>query len=383
METIRYVVLRRSSSSSSGRAQLGPEAPFDAEIAAETIPVSAVADLERDPNTLAAAPEMPTALIEPLAAEPGTGDDVWGIHAIGADTSPFNGAGVTVAVLDTGIDESHPAFEDSSLRLTQQDFTGCGNGDRKGHGTHCAGTIFGRDVGGRIGIARGVTNALIGKVLDDKGRGTTLMLFDALQWAVQRRANIISLSLSLNYGAMVDRLVADDWPSALAVSRALDAYRKNLMLFDRQMRLLSAQREFGHEAIVLAATGNQGRRQVEPRFRVPASVPAAAEGVISVAALARSPGGLRVADFSNTLPKISAPGVDITSAWPGGALKTISGTSMACPHAAGVAALWWQSLAQHASAEIVTAKLIATAGHGELAPGYDHTDVGSGLVRAP
>jgi subtilisin family serine protease len=81
---------------------------------------------------------------------------------VGADTSPFSGDGIVVAVLDTGIDASHPAFE--GVDIVQKDFTGEGVGDQHGHGTHCAGTIFGRtSEGTRIGVAPGVKKALIGK----------------------------------------------------------------------------------------------------------------------------------------------------------------------------------------------------------------------------
>jgi subtilisin family serine protease len=382
MEMLRYVVLRRPTDGMHGEAQrMGPEDAAEATITVETVPMSAVADLERDPSTIAAAPEMPTVLIEPFAGDSNADTEPWGVGAVGADASKFDGSGVTVAVLDTGIDDKHPAF--TGLALVQQDFTGSGNGDRKGHGTHCAATTFGRDVGRRIGVGRGVSRALIGKVLDDGGRGTTAMAFDGLQWAVNQGAKIVSMSLGFNFPGMVEKLIATGWPPALAASTALEAYRKNLRLFDRQMALLRAQREIGRDVLIVAATGNESRRQVEARFRVAAALPSAADDVVSVGALGRKPGGLQVAHFSNTLPTVSAPGVDITSAWPGGGLKTISGTSMACPHVAGVAALWWQSLGAIANAETVRAKLIATADRRRMAAGYDHTDVGYGLVQAP
>ena len=69
-----------------------------------------------------------------------------------------------VAVLDTGIDPNHVAF--NGVNLTRRNFTAEGDDDLHGHGTLCAGTIFGRDVNGlRIGVARGVSDAIIGKVL--------------------------------------------------------------------------------------------------------------------------------------------------------------------------------------------------------------------------
>jgi subtilisin family serine protease len=75
--------------------------------------------------------------------------------------------------LDTGIDKKYLAF--AGVAIVEKDFSGSGNGDRQGHRSHCAETIFGRDVDGkRIGIVRGVKKALIGKVLSDTGAAAHL-----------------------------------------------------------------------------------------------------------------------------------------------------------------------------------------------------------------
>ena len=71
------------------------------------------------------------------AAHPTSTSTAWGIHAVGADTSSWSGDGVRVAVLDTGIDASHPAFD--GVELVQRNFTGESDEDLDGHGTHCAG----------------------------------------------------------------------------------------------------------------------------------------------------------------------------------------------------------------------------------------------------
>lgn len=99
-----------------------------------------------------------------------------------------------------------PAFR--GITLIQENFTPDPDGDdRHGHGTHCAGTIFGRDVDGeRIGVARGVETALIGKVLDRHGRGSTAGVLRGMQWAEDQGANVISLSLGFDFIALVESL---------------------------------------------------------------------------------------------------------------------------------------------------------------------------------
>ncbi len=341
----------------------------------------------RDPEVLEIARTMPTRLIAPFdATAAATGAPTWGVTQVGAVASPFDGAGVRVAILDTGIDAAHPAFQ--GVTLTQEDFTGSGNQDGNGHGTHCAGTIFGRDVDGtRIGVAPGVTEALIGKVLGDNGSGSSEMLFDALKWASSRNAKVISMSLGFDFPGFAEQLVSQNQlPVKLATSIALEAYRMNLRVFDSLMGLMRAMADFNGGTVVVAASGNESERQIDPNFEVSASVPAAAEGIISVGALAEGASGLTVAPFSNTNPVLSAPGVGIVSARAGGGLRTLNGTSMACPHVAGVAALWWQALGAAnlpLTNRAVEARLLASAARGEFAPGVDISDRGQGLVQAP
>src|SRR3712207_6180104 len=173
-----------------------------------------VRSLSRDPEVRAIAPVMPTTLIHPVG-EPEdetteAAGTAWGVTAVGADRSLRTGAGVVVAVLDTGIDAGHPAF--TGVELTQVDFSGSGNGDKQGHGTHCAGTIFGRDVNGtRIGVAPGISHALIGKVLGDDGRGDSEMIFRGIQWALDNRAQVISMSLGFDFPGLVKGLTGQGW----------------------------------------------------------------------------------------------------------------------------------------------------------------------------
>ena len=130
-----------------------------------------------------AAPPIPVQLIKPVSdAEAGAEmapeqGATWGVQVTGALQSPYTGQGVTVAVLDTGIDATHEAFK--GIKLVQKDFTGEGNGDQHGHGTHVAGTIFGQTAQGlRYSVAPGIRRALIGKVLGTKGGGTTQGIID-------------------------------------------------------------------------------------------------------------------------------------------------------------------------------------------------------------
>lgn len=365
-----------------GRLEVAP-APPEPRIETEDLSPSALRQLARDPEVVGIAPVMPTRLITPFESAAAVG--AWGVAAVKADVSAFTGQGTTVAVLDTGIDPGHAAF--TGVTLVQEDFSGDGNGDGHGHGTHCAGTIFGRDVNGtRIGIARAVPRALIGKALKNDGSGNSDMIFRAIQWAVDGAADVISMSLGFDFPGLVADLVGKGWPAALATSVALEAYRGNLRMFDALMGMIRARAAFGHSVVVVAAAGNESERDTNPDFEIAASLPAAAEGVISVGALKQSPAGLAIAPFSNTLPQISAPGVDIQSAKAGGGLRSLSGTSMACPHVAGVAALWWQQvrgLPVPANASTVTARLMAAARLDTLAPGIDVADRGVGLVTAP
>jgi subtilisin family serine protease len=286
-----------------------------------------------------------------------------------------------VAVLDTGINPDHDAF--AGVQLLRRNFTKGGDDDEHGHGTHCAGTIFGRDVKGRrIGIARGVTKALIGKVLGPGG-GTSATLANAIYWAYENGANIISMSLGIDFPGVVAALIEQKLPPEAATSMALEQYRANVNLFSSLTALLARSNAFAQAAIIVAASGNESKR---PRYKIAVSPPAAGIGIISVGALQSSAdGALSVAKFSNTKCDLSAPGVDITSSWIGAkdGLQTLDGTSMATPHVAGCAALWAQQqreLTGHLTSENLTVK---TLGSATFIPKALYEDVGNGIVQAP
>ncbi len=371
------------------------DVPGEARVDVVELDKRGVRELARDPEVTALAPVMPTTLIEPVSdddagmdVDPGadsSATSTWGVTAVGADLSQRTGAGVVVSVLDTGIDSTHAAFQ--GVEIVEMDFSGSGNGDKQGHGTHCAGTIFGRAVDGtRIGVAPGVTRALIGKVLGDDGSGDSDMLFRGIQWAVNEGAQVLSMSLGFDFPGLVRRLTDQGWPVELATSAALEAYRANLRMFDALMQLIHRRAAFTQGTVVVAAAGNESKRQVDPDFEIAVSLPAAAEGVLSTGALGQSAAGLTVAPFSNTFPQVAAPGVGVISASVGGGLRSLNGTSMATPHVAGVAALWWEDVAASsipATATTVTARLLANADTAALAAGVDIADRGVGLAKAP
>jgi subtilisin family serine protease len=354
----------------------------------DNIDTHSLPSLANRADVLAVAPVIPMKLIAPTEVQntihPTADGVAWGVRAVGADTSRFSGDGIVVAVLDTGIDASHPAF--SGVNVIQKDFTGEGDGDQNGHGTHCAGTIFGRTTSNtRIGVAPGVKKVLIGKVLGTQG-GSSDEIVNAIQWAVQNGANVISMSLGIDFPGLVEHLQTNfGFPPALATSRALEGYRANVQLFEKLASLIRAQGAFGQATVIVAAAGNESRRDDNPDFEIGVSPPAVSDGIISVAALGESAQGLTVAPFSNTGANVSGPGVKIVSAKAGGGLVGLSGTSMATPHVAGVAALWAEKIREVGplSPLLLTSRLIGSASANGLKADLDPFDFGAGLVHAP
>jgi subtilisin family serine protease len=343
-------------------------------------------DLRRDPRTRALAPIMPMKLIKPLDKQDvdanSSAQATWGIKAVRAPESNFDGSGITVAVLDTGIDPDHAAF--AGVNLVQRNFTAEGDNDEDGHGTHCAGTIFGQDVNGtRIGVARNIERALIGKVLGLEG-GSSSTIAQAIQWAVNEGAHVVSMSLGIDFPGYVDFLVNRQGLNINpATSIALEGYRANINLFTELVRFVQAASVFGQGTVIVAASGNESNR---PQYEIAVAPPAAGTGVIAVGALQEGRNGLSVASFSNNQVNISAPGVNVISARLGGGLVSFSGTSMATPHVAGVAALWAQrqfSRTGQIDGQLLMAQLIASGTTNPLAAGAEAEDVGSGIVQVP
>jgi subtilisin family serine protease len=374
MERREYIIFEihqpGSSPDSFGFADT-PE-PAGSRLDVASLTVGEASDLRRAPNRDVVEP-MPVALVAPT---PGSEGEAWGLEAIGATTTLLTGAGASVAVLDTGVDASHPAF--AGVTVTAKDFTGTGDMDADGHGTHCAATILGRDVDGqRVGVAPGVSTLLAAKVIAPGA--TTVQVAEAIQWALQGGANVISMSLGIDFEGYAESLRAQGIPGPAAISRALAAYRNTVGLFSTLAAYVRANAAFGPAAILVAAAGNASQRSALRPYTIEVEPPASVDDVVSVAAVDR---GLGVAEFSNTGARLSAPGVDVISARPGGGLTSLSGTSMAAPHVAGVAALWYEKLAASGLVDprTLTSRLIGTA---RAIDGLDAADGGAGLVTAP
>lgn len=310
------------------------EAVSEIRTSVETLTLSQRDEIERDPY-LTPLFLMPFQSVHPNSADeteaiPPGGNASWGIGAIGAETlGESAGRDVIVAVLDTGIDAAHDAFR--GVDLIRHNFTSDPDGDTDGHGTHCAGTIFGRDVGGvRIGVARGVERALIGKVLGAHG-GSTQSVLDGIQWAMAMGANVISMSLGIDFIGFQDSLIRRGVNPRAAISIALRTYQETLRVFDSIGAVALNGGSVTRPALFVGASGNASNR---PIYTIACEPPATANGFISVASIDAAGD---VAWDSNTRPFISAPGVNIVSARRGGGLVAKSGTSMAAPHVAGLA----------------------------------------------
>ncbi|MBL4672251.1 MAG: S8 family serine peptidase, partial [Arenicella sp.] len=158
MTNNKYIVLQTPDSFVSdfedfgaGPVRMGSSGDSSAAVATKKVEVQEmdlsaadVEDIRRDSRTVAIAAPMPLKLIEPEHSTLADGPEVtasgstWGVDAVGASASSFDGTGVKVAVLDTGIDPNHQAF--NGVNLIRKNFTTETDDDLHGHGTHRAGT---------------------------------------------------------------------------------------------------------------------------------------------------------------------------------------------------------------------------------------------------
>jgi thermitase len=288
-------------------------------------PAAVSARLERSPLVAYAEPNFKMS----IAATPNDPlfDDLWGLHntgqtggtadadidapegwgAAGLGTFPATG-GAKVGIVDTGIQLNHP---DLSGKVASADCGGRGFGgsivtgkcnDGNGHGTHVSGTIAAK-ANNNQGVAGVSFNSPLAmcRALNRVGVGSTNTVANCIIWLHDRGAEVISMSLGGGDSSTLKAAVDYAWDGGSASG-----------------------------SVIVAAAGNNGNSTL--------SYPAAYGNVVSVAATDDED---KRASFSNANSdvEIAAPGVDILSTWKGSGYMTISGTSMATPHVAGVAAL--------------------------------------------
>ena len=232
--------------------------------------------------------------------EPTAQETPWGITRVKAPAAwaTSRGKGVKLVVIDTGIDMTHPELSGIIKGGWNAISTAATFNDDNGHGTHCAGTIAAKDDDkGVVGVAPEID--LYGvKVLDENGSGTFDDVIAGMLWAVENKMEIASMSLGANSGNQ-------------ALEDAVEAMRKG-------------------GVILIAAAGNSGGS---------VGYPAAYPGAIAISA---SDSRDKLASFSSRGPSVAviAPGVAVKSTYMGGGYSSLSGTSMATPHVAGLTALY-------------------------------------------
>jgi subtilisin family serine protease len=265
------------------------------------------------------------------------------IGAPAAWQAGHTGQGATVAVLDTGIDTTHPDLADAVAG--SKDFSGSYTGatDLFGHGTHVASVITGSGAasGGRYAGVAPDARLLNGKVLNDYGFGYESAVIAGMEWAVTQGADVVNMSLGSSEPS--------DGNSVL----------------DQAVNRLSA----GSDTLFVVAAGNNGP------YAGSISSPGAADSALTVGAVSKqdelaefSSRGPRLADDA-IKPDITAPGVDIVAALAAGSqigtpidgrYVRLSGTSMATPHVAGAAAIL-AGMRPQLGGEAIKAILMGTA----------------------
>jgi serine protease AprX len=376
--------------------------------AAFTIPVHALVALNDDPKVQFVSIDHPMQVADDLTNT--------AIGAPSAWNSGWTGAGVGVAVIDSGINDSTPDLWDSTETTSRvvyhQDFTGTpttnangANYDLYGHGTHVAGLIGGNGYlsGGRYeGVAPGV-NLIDLRALDANGAGTDSTVIAAIQQAIalQNTYNIRIINLSLGRGIFVGyaqdplcQAVESAWQNGIVVVVAAGNYGRMTVNGSNGYGTITAP---GNDPFVITVGATKSNGSTLPSAQTIASYsskgPTTYDHVLKPDIMA--PG--------NGIVSLAAPGATLEAAYPNDAVLgtdgnadyfTLSGTSMATPSVAGAAALMLQEQST-LTPDQVKARLMKTAYKMQLVSStayvphllmnflsfYDLLSTGSGLLN--
>jgi subtilisin family serine protease len=274
------------------------------------------------------------------------------------------GTGVKVGILDTGVDATHPDLRGKLVLF--KDFVNQKTApyDDDSHGTHVTGTIAGGAASGTaIGVAPGA-EIIMGKILDSSGSGQDSTILQAMQWIADPDGNPAT--------ADQPNIVSNSWGGEGSFTSQDPAQNVYCQAIDNWIKL---------GIFPVFANGNEGP---EPKS---VGIPAGCPSALTVGAVNASD---VIAPFSSvgpavwktqTLikPEVSAPGVDILSAKPGGTYQTMSGTSMATPHVAGLLALIYQA---NPGITVEQASQLLIRGVKDLGPRGQDNNYGWGRVDA-
>ena len=318
-----------------------------------TIPVNALPALEADPEVLSVSVDHPMKGLDDVS------DIATGVPS--AWSAGYNGAGIGVAVIDSGINDSHPDLKDSteshSRVVYRQDFTGTANSnssgamyDLYGHGTHVAGIIGGNGYlsgGNYAGVAPGV-NLLDLRVLDLNGSGSDSNVIAAIEQAIalQSTYNIRVINLSLGRGIFVSytqdplcQAVEAAWKAGIVVVVAAGNYGRVSVNGSNGFGTITAP---GNDPFVITVGAMKSNGSSNPAAETKASFsskgPTTYDHVVKPDLMA--PG--------NDIVSLSAPGATLEASYPSELVNgsdgnndyfTLSGTSMATPVVSGAVAL--------------------------------------------
>ncbi len=269
-----------------------------------------------------------------------TPGEQWWLSDYGFSELPFSGKGVTIAVIDTGIDDTHPDLVGTVI--AGRDFSGVGAPDGTAgvgpaghHGTMVASLIAGQgsDLAGVKGVAPEAKLLALSVGAGIKGADTDTQIAQAVVWAVDQGADIINISLSRN-----SKSWPKSWDSAFSYA-------------------------FENDVVVVAASGNRLGEQSNP------SAPATMPGVVAVGGVSKERVGAEFASTTGISLAVTAPAEDLIGSYPGGQVRQWDGSSAAAPLVSGLLALMLEADPSASANDLIQRLIASSSDLGE--PGFD------------